>query len=106
VHGRLVGQVKEPFTSHMQTFPHVSEKNPLLLYVGGKACSYGPPLIIWPAPFSDHHPQGNGHNIREGPGDEDQAISRAFPYNYGVFTLDVKPVLNENLGGILGGTQC
>jgi hypothetical protein len=26
------------------------------------------------------------------------------PY-YGAFTLDVKLVLNENLGGILGGTQ-
>jgi hypothetical protein len=26
-------------------------------------------------------------------------------YN-GVFTLDVKSMLNENLGGILGGTQC
>jgi hypothetical protein len=26
-------------------------------------------------------------------------------YN-GAFTLDVKSVLNENLGGILGGTQC
>jgi hypothetical protein len=26
-------------------------------------------------------------------------------YN-GAFTLDVKLVLNENLGGILGGTQC
>jgi hypothetical protein len=25
---------------------------------------------------------------------------------YGTFTLDVKLVLNENLGGILGGTQC
>jgi len=25
---------------------------------------------------------------------------------YGAFTLDVKSVLNENLGGILGGTQC
>jgi len=25
---------------------------------------------------------------------------------YGAFTLDVKLVLNENLGGILGGTQC
>jgi hypothetical protein len=25
---------------------------------------------------------------------------------YGAFTLDVKTVLNENLGGILGGTQC
>ncbi len=24
----------------------------------------------------------------------------------GAFTLDVKSVLNENLGGILGGTQC
>jgi len=24
---------------------------------------------------------------------------------YGAFTLDVKVVLNENLGGILGGTQ-
>jgi hypothetical protein len=24
----------------------------------------------------------------------------------GAFTLDVKLVLNENLGGILGGTQC
>jgi hypothetical protein len=28
-------------------------------------------------------------------------------YNtYGAFTLDVKSMLNENLGGILGGTQC
>jgi hypothetical protein len=26
--------------------------------------------------------------------------------NYGAFTLDVKSVLNENLDGILGGTQC
>jgi hypothetical protein len=25
---------------------------------------------------------------------------------YGAFTLDVKLVLNENLGGILSGTQC
>ncbi len=25
---------------------------------------------------------------------------------YGAFTLDVKLVLNENLGGILGGIQC
>jgi hypothetical protein len=25
---------------------------------------------------------------------------------FGTFTLDVKSVLNENLGGILGGTQC
>jgi hypothetical protein len=25
---------------------------------------------------------------------------------YGASTLDVKSVLNENLGGILGGTQC
>ncbi len=27
------------------------------------------------------------------------------PY-YGAFTLDVKYVLNENLGDILGGMQC
>jgi hypothetical protein len=27
-------------------------------------------------------------------------------YVYGAFTLDVKSVLNENLGGILGGMQC
>ncbi len=25
---------------------------------------------------------------------------------YSAFTLDVKSMLNENLGGILGGTQC
>jgi hypothetical protein len=25
---------------------------------------------------------------------------------YGAFTLNVKSLLNENLGGILGGTQC
>ncbi len=24
----------------------------------------------------------------------------------GAFTLDIKSLLNENLGGILGGTQC
>jgi hypothetical protein len=28
------------------------------------------------------------------------------PKSYGAFTLDVKSMLNENLGGILGGTQC
>jgi hypothetical protein len=26
--------------------------------------------------------------------------------SYGAFTLDVKSMLNENLGGILGGTNC
>jgi len=26
--------------------------------------------------------------------------------NNGAFTFDVKSVLNENLGGILSGTQC
>jgi hypothetical protein len=26
--------------------------------------------------------------------------------SYGAFTLDVKSMLNENLGGILGGTHC
>jgi len=26
--------------------------------------------------------------------------------NYGVFTLDVKSMLNLKLGDILGGTQC
>jgi hypothetical protein len=26
--------------------------------------------------------------------------------SYGAFTLDVNSLLNENLGGILGGTQC
>ncbi len=107
-HGRLVGQLKEPLISHMQTFPHLSEKSPLLLYVGGKVCSHGLPLIFGPAPLGDPPPtrQGNGHNIREGPADHDRAIPRAFPYKYGTFTLDVKSVLNENLGGILGGTQC
>ncbi len=29
-----------------------------------------------------------------------------FMYIKGTFTLDVKSVLNENLGGILGVTQC
>jgi hypothetical protein len=29
-----------------------------------------------------------------------------FSYTYGAFTLDFKSVLNENLGGILDGTQC
>jgi len=27
-------------------------------------------------------------------------------HSHGAFTLDVKSVLNDNLGGILGGTQC
>jgi hypothetical protein len=27
-------------------------------------------------------------------------------YHYGAFTLDVKSVVNENVGGILGGTHC
>jgi hypothetical protein len=26
--------------------------------------------------------------------------------SYGTFTFDVKSVLNENVGGILGGTEC
>jgi hypothetical protein len=26
--------------------------------------------------------------------------------SYGAFTLDVKSMLNENIGGILGGSQC
>jgi hypothetical protein len=26
--------------------------------------------------------------------------------NHHAFTLDVKSLLNENLGGILGGTRC
>ncbi len=29
-----------------------------------------------------------------------------FMIHNGAFTLEVKSVLNENLGGILGGTQC
>jgi hypothetical protein len=31
---------------------------------------------------------------------------RQQPLTYDAFTLDVKSVLNEILGGILGGTQC
>ncbi len=30
--------------------------------------------------------------------------SRELAVAYGAFTLDIKSVLNENLGGILGGT--
>jgi hypothetical protein len=34
-------------------------------------------------------------------------LSLQLEATYGAFTLDVKSgVLNENLGGILGGTQC
>ncbi len=29
-----------------------------------------------------------------------------FPFGYNVFTPNVKLMLSENLGGILGGTQC
>jgi hypothetical protein len=32
-------------------------------------------------------------------------VEERFHY-YGAFTLDVKSVLNENLGGILDGTEC
>jgi hypothetical protein len=36
-----------------------------------------------------------------------QAMIYGKVVNYnGAFTLDVKSILNENLGGILGGTQC
>jgi len=31
---------------------------------------------------------------------------REIMITYGAFTLDVKSMLNVNLGGILGGTQC
>jgi hypothetical protein len=37
-------------------------------------------------------PQGGGIPQKKGPN--------------GAFTLDVRSLLNENLGGILGGTQC
>ncbi len=33
-------------------------------------------------------------------------IDRTPSHSIGAFTLDVKSMLNENLGGILGGTQC
>ncbi len=33
-------------------------------------------------------------------------LGYTYSINYGAFTLDVKSLLNENLGGILGGTQC
>jgi len=33
-------------------------------------------------------------------------VASRLPSPYGAFTLDVKLVLNENLGGILGGTHC
>jgi hypothetical protein len=34
------------------------------------------------------------------------SYNMTFFYTYGAFTLDFKSVLNENLGGILDGTQC
>ncbi len=30
----------------------------------------------------------------------------ALPFSYGAFTIDVKSMLNENLGGILHGILC
>jgi hypothetical protein len=33
-------------------------------------------------------------------------IANSTNFAYGAFTLDVKSVLNENPGGISGGTQC
>jgi hypothetical protein len=33
-------------------------------------------------------------------------LKDVFNGSYGAFTLDVESMLNENLGGILGGTQC
>jgi hypothetical protein len=35
-------------------------------------------------------------------GDGPRSLDRATPLCYGAFTLDVKSVYNENLGGILG----
>jgi hypothetical protein len=39
-------------------------------------------------------------------GDNDFATFFSKNQSNGAFTIDVKLVLNENLGGILGGTQC
>jgi hypothetical protein len=33
-------------------------------------------------------------------------VKTLFYSSNGAFTLEVKSLLNENLGGILGGTQC
>jgi hypothetical protein len=43
-------------------------------------------------PWTEVKPQGGGIPQKKG--------------STGAFTLDVKSLLNENLGGILGGTQC
>jgi hypothetical protein len=55
------------------------------------------------------HPQGLGENrsylnFLNGLGVGLGILSPNF--TYGAFTLDAKSTLNENLGGILGGTQC
>jgi len=54
-------------------------KTPLVYNVGSSSSSIttSGPLCLWPE-----------YNV------------------HGAFTLDVKSVLNENLGGIQGGTQC
>ncbi len=43
---------------------------------------------------------GFGHEIQAG------SIVSEIWSTYDAFTLDVKSVLNENLGGFLGGIQC
>jgi len=56
-------------------------------------------------------------DTREGPLPRVMGMGRSAPLKavnsytsheitYGAFTLDVNSLLNENLGGILGGTQC
>jgi hypothetical protein len=43
---------------------------------------------------------------RSGPPSLDIATPVLVWLGYGAFTFDVKSMLNENLGGILGATQC
>jgi hypothetical protein len=59
-------------------------------------------LTSYPDNVHDVHTEKEGHEVFAPV--ENLWMVASVNYN-GAFTLDVKSMLNENLGGILGGTQ-
>ncbi len=54
----------------------------------------------------DVHTEKEGQEVLLGEQQVEDDESEGYVNYNGAFTLDVKSMLNENLGGILGGTQC
>jgi hypothetical protein len=62
-------------------------------------------MLIYPIKWIKHLKQ-NMSNIYVWESNHTTQYEVPFKNTYDAFTLDVKSMLNENLGGILGGMQC